>query len=234
MKNKKGFTLAEVLITLAIIGVIAAITIPSIVANHQKTALETQFAKTYRTLSQAINLAVAEHGGMESWDWKDSYTDDEKKAFMETYFLPYLNVAKFCPEASIKGCAFSGITKKKDGTNWMTLDESTNPRVLLADGTHMQFYIRNNAVTTAGAAISLYMDINGAKAPNTIGKDTFNFQFYAKTGEFVPSGMVSGYDENVKKYVRRSYEEIKEDCKNSDSGNSCTALVVADGFKINY
>ena len=41
----KGFTLAEVLITLAIIGIIAAITIPSIVANHQKKALETQFTK---------------------------------------------------------------------------------------------------------------------------------------------------------------------------------------------
>jgi len=54
--------LAEVLITLAIIGVIAAITIPSIVANHQKKTLETQFAKAYRTLTNAVNLAVVDHG----------------------------------------------------------------------------------------------------------------------------------------------------------------------------
>jgi len=83
-----------VLITLAIIGIIAAITIPSIVANHQKRTLETQFAKSYRTLSQAVNLAVAEHGGIETWDWKETWTAEERDAFVKKYLLPYLNQEK--------------------------------------------------------------------------------------------------------------------------------------------
>ena len=96
----KGFTLAEVLITLAVIGIIAAITIPSLLANHQKRTLETQFAKAYRTLSTAVQLAVAEHGEISTWDWKNAegaMSLEEQDAFVKKYFLPHLNVMKFCP-----------------------------------------------------------------------------------------------------------------------------------------
>jgi len=55
------------------------------VANHQKKQLETSFAKAYRTLSQAVNLAVAEHGGIETWPWKEEYTYEGKNEFVKTY-----------------------------------------------------------------------------------------------------------------------------------------------------
>ncbi len=60
--KKVAFTLAEVLITLAIIGVVAAITIPAIIANYQDKVLETAYKKSMSVLSNALNLAIANNG----------------------------------------------------------------------------------------------------------------------------------------------------------------------------
>lgn len=53
-KNKQGFTLAEVLITLGIIGVVAAMTLPTLIANYQKKVIATKLKQTYSILSNAI------------------------------------------------------------------------------------------------------------------------------------------------------------------------------------
>ena len=54
--NKKylGFTLAEVLITLGIIGVVAAITIPALINNYKAARLKSQFLKSYSTIQQVF------------------------------------------------------------------------------------------------------------------------------------------------------------------------------------
>ena len=57
-----AFTLAEVLITLGIIGVVAALTMPSLIAKHRQKVLETAFKKSYANLYNAVNLAIAENG----------------------------------------------------------------------------------------------------------------------------------------------------------------------------
>ena len=62
-----GFTLAEVLITLGIIGVVAALTIPTLVANHRKKTVEVSLAKFYTTMNQAIKLAENDYGEMTYW-----------------------------------------------------------------------------------------------------------------------------------------------------------------------
>ena len=61
--KRAAFTLAEVLITLAIIGVVAAMTIPTLIANYQKKVLKTQFMKKYAEISQAVLLAKSETYG---------------------------------------------------------------------------------------------------------------------------------------------------------------------------
>lgn len=63
-----GFTLAEVLITLAIVGIVAGMTIPSILAGNHKTELEARFAESYSIIMHAVNMAVAQNGPIETWD----------------------------------------------------------------------------------------------------------------------------------------------------------------------
>ena len=65
---KKGFTLAEVLITLGIIGVVAAMTIPSLINAAQGKELETAFKKAYSVLTQAVLIMEREEGQTVNWD----------------------------------------------------------------------------------------------------------------------------------------------------------------------
>ena len=57
--NKKGFTLAEVLITLAIIGVVAALAIPSVISNSQQQEFKTGLKKAISVLNSAISMNIA-------------------------------------------------------------------------------------------------------------------------------------------------------------------------------
>lgn len=61
LKSRKGFTLAEVLITLGVIGVVAAMTLPGLIQNNQETELTSRAKKAYSQISQAIKLYEAEN-----------------------------------------------------------------------------------------------------------------------------------------------------------------------------
>ncbi len=61
MKRQKGFTLAEVLITLGIIGVVAAMTLPTLISNYQKVVLKTQYKKGVSILANAIQMEMAKN-----------------------------------------------------------------------------------------------------------------------------------------------------------------------------
>lgn len=60
LRKRQAFTLAEVLITLGIIGVVAAITMPSLIGNYQKVVLKNQFKKSYAVMANAIKKAEAD------------------------------------------------------------------------------------------------------------------------------------------------------------------------------
>ena len=98
VNKKRAFTLAEVLITLVVIGVIAAITVPTIVANYRREATSAKLKKFYSTLHQVSYRAKAD-----GKDWNDWALDSNpvadltngvtggSKAFSEYYLTPYLN-----------------------------------------------------------------------------------------------------------------------------------------------
>ena len=62
VKKRKAFTLAEVLITLGIIGVVAAMTIPTLVSNNKGARYRAQFKKTLATINQASRMSQAMYG----------------------------------------------------------------------------------------------------------------------------------------------------------------------------
>jgi len=236
---KKAFTLAEVLITLAIIGVVAAITIPGIVANHQKTALETQFAKSYRTFQTAVNLAIAEHGGIETWDWQEKYTDAQENEFVQKYFLPYLNVAKFCPAGQNAYECFPDTYYKYINGNLSIFNYAAVadlPKALLADGSSVRFFFQSNCMANKDRCMSITVDTNGFKKPNVFGRDFFWFNFYPQTGEFLPEGVNRNatYDEESGSYTKFTPEEVLSTCHENGNGSNCAARIVSEGFKMNY
>jgi len=213
---------------LAIIGIIAAITIPSIVANHQKRTLETQFAKAYRTISTAVNLAIADHGGIDTWEWQEQYTSEEMVAFVKKYFLPYMNVVKFCPPETCQECFNHDVFRLNGAPIQIT---GARPTAVLADGTSVRF----NFYDAKPRAISIGFDINGLKKPNTIGKDVHGINLYPSVNKILPNGVMHNSLDKDGNYTFYDIEAVRQSCLNKTvQGWECSALIVADGFKINY
>ena len=73
----KGFTLAEVLITLGVIGVVAALTLPTVMSNYRKSVVETRIAKFYTIANQAVKLSEVENGPMKYWETPNDITTDD-------------------------------------------------------------------------------------------------------------------------------------------------------------
>lgn len=90
---KKGFTLAEVLVTLGIIGVIAAMTLPVLVAKYQKVVFITKMKYTYTILSEAFLRAQEAHGAPSTWDWGVGLGTSNTERILKTYIIPYLSVS---------------------------------------------------------------------------------------------------------------------------------------------
>lgn len=65
---KQALTLSETLVTIGIIGIVVAITIPVLVAKYQKRVFANKLAQTYSILNQAIDMAVSEHGEPKNWE----------------------------------------------------------------------------------------------------------------------------------------------------------------------
>lgn len=86
---KKGFTLAEVLITLGVIGVISAMTLPTLIQTHRNHTVEAKLKKLYSVMNQALNMSEAENGNKA--DWVNELATMEGT---EKYLLPYLKTTK--------------------------------------------------------------------------------------------------------------------------------------------
>lgn len=163
-KNKKGFTLAEVLITLGIIGIVAAMTMPPLIANHQKQAAVAAVKKAYSILNQALNMSLQEYEidmiPYENWA-------SEPNLFMEKYMNKYLSIAGVCN--SQEECYGD------DSIYYLKGDEIYNKIkyvVKLADGS----YLGVEGVGNGG--VYFWYDYNGRKRPNTVGKDIFLYYYY--------------------------------------------------------
>ena len=146
-KSKIAFTLAEVLITLGIIGVVAAMTMPALIQRQNEKATVVKLKKAYSVLENAYRLAKEENGDFSGWF---SGTDcvENTKIFAQT-MKKYLKVSQDC--GFNPGCLPEGNVKHLDGTDYDfgNYNQSTTEyRMVLADGTAIMFYLRSYAYLT--------------------------------------------------------------------------------------
>jgi len=214
--SKRGFTLAEVLVTLAIIGVVAALTIPSLIQGSQNTAIVTSVKKAYATFSQAYTSFIADENTMTS-----VWTGDKQHVLVLNQFATKLSVIKNCGTGT--GCFPDVIYKMLEGSNILNYNQSVNyAKAILADGSAIYIYDNNGACNSNLGTVTnwcgnIAIDINGVKEPNQLGKDYFVFRVLS-TGVY-PAG-VNG--------------EITS-CEDPtlDLGFSCSARILLEGA-INY
>ncbi len=221
-----AFTLAEVLITLAIIGVVAALTVPTVVRNYQKQQTVVKLKKAYTQLHQAIGLSEIDNGATNTWD----YTLDSK-TFYDKYLKGYLKVSKVL--GSVSTDALGIEYKFLDGTKateW-TFVGSGGYKLILNDGTLISF----GAGVEHGRKI-IYFDINGFKKPNTCGKDLFGFAIVPKY-KIVPFGFnlptsSGSFGETLDRNKIITSTSSFACNKNGKHALWCAALIMADNWTI--
>lgn len=173
-KRKLAFTLAEVLITLGIIGIVAAITIPQLINNYKAKRLQTQFLKSYSSIQQAFKEMEAD----------DVSTDPTTYNTLEYYktFMNYLQAPMDCGIGDNKylPCVYMRDSSSKDYKPYKTYDGKTNAsmilfddgQIALQDGTLLLF---ENYAPRMRVFVSV--DLNGYNnKPNRWGYDLFTFQ----------------------------------------------------------
>lgn len=179
-----GFTLAEVLITLGIIGIVAALTLPGLVAKHRKEVLKAEFKKTYSELQQ-INLMFIKDEGLNMCEYNWMLVDggsavmEASKEFSKKFIEYFAGKNEYIDN--------EGINKVK------TLTGSTAAVTMFDDGSvwNMQkrtFYFEYGNPAGTGKCPVITVDINGYyKKPNQLGVDMFSFR-PTKDGRVIPLG----------------------------------------------
>lgn len=205
-----AFTLAEVLITLGIIGVVAAMTMPSLIQNYQEKATVTKLKKCYSLVSQAYVSILNDEGGSDTLQAGDDLEMMEK-------FGKYLKYQKTCGRN--KGC-FPNVTYKSvtgNGYSKWEDDTTDRSRAILTDGTLIMF---NKSAMWRGKGnylyAQIYVDINGFKGPNQLGRDFF--YFYINPEKIVPAGAKALEEKNEdQKFTKNCIQQ---------NGYACAAWVI--------
>ena len=191
--RKAAFTLAEVLVTLGIIGVVAALTLPALTANKQKEELRTALKKNYSAMQQALNKMSVDAG--ETIIPGTLTRTDFKNKLMKNYII-----LKDCGYGSFeaKACiANFGVDVEGTSLSYTTLNGKKASLRLFDDGQFItadgsMYMLENNS-----GPIYISVDVNGfEKRPNKWGYDLFTFQL-TKDGKLLPMGAegTNYYDE---------------------------------------
>jgi len=159
-KKSLAFTLAEILIVIGIIGIVAMMVIPTLIGDAKKQATTSQVLKVTSEISQALLMAQNDDKRL-----PDHLLGGDSPTLLKNYLLPYLRVATKCengePECGLTN--FLCLHKRDSG---LALPASAK-RYILSDGTAIGFYQMSNN------QCALYFDVNGNKGPNVAGYDTY-------------------------------------------------------------
>lgn len=203
----KGFTLAEILLTLTIIGVVVSAVIPELIQDTKKAEYIVKLKKEYAVLQQAFKMLELEEGGsilnnpniINSNTAVDSLMYDSPKLMND--FTNKLNISKNCGNGT--GCVYNTPIKYLGGSYLQAAPDSgwsgRFGKVITSSGAIMILAAFNSCGWSISAGIpansrlyqsvcgQILVDINGNQGPNQLGRDLFYFHI-AKTGIY-PMGM---------------------------------------------
>lgn len=242
---KNGFTLAEVLITLGIIGIVAAMTMPTLVQNHQKRSLEVATQKFYSMMSQAVEQYMVDEGvdDLRNSAIHCSVEDCEHAQEASNDFIKkYFKVIKECGKDG--GC----FAEKYIMQNGDEFDQQIEKY-------YIQWSEKSKAfITNDGMSILLHLqsdwpllvhvDVNGKKGPNKWGYDLWDMDIFydgsidvgsinpeCRKGIVSPdSGYLCGGRGETPSEVR---EFAFENCREGGYGG-CFGHFLENNFKFDY
>ncbi len=224
MRKNRAFTLAEVLITLGIIGVVAAMTIPNLLSKMDRDRKIATVRKAQSILNQAIKLSTIDNEDYEAWD-----TTLPPREYLDKYYTPYMKVIAYCDTYSKCNYKSAAPWSRYNGSNSYTgfnaysrIPIFTLDGILYSisqsgggndqddtDSVYDMNYIGSNGV---------FIDVNGPNKPNRFGNDVFML-VRNKDGSVMPLG----YDLPDSK--------INQDCSKNGKCLYCAEKLRRNGWK---
>ncbi len=175
--TKRAFTLSEVLITLGIIGVIAAITIPMLMTKYYEKRTVNQLRETQSILAQAVRMSEEEYGDADTWTteyWSKKGAED-----IATKLKASLKIATDCGVSDTKNSCIKKTylrrNSQKHDVNYAT--DTRYYKIVLLNGTAVWWKATDQSERRKGSYIEFFVDTNGVNPPNTWGKDLFVFSY---------------------------------------------------------
>lgn len=232
-KRNFAFTLAETLIVIGIIGVVAALTIPTLNSDTNNKDKVTKVKKAYTVLEDAFGRMASEYGPLDEWS-SDVLTSER----VANKMAAFMKVNKKCiASGDISGNCFAAGAKMLKTTGGLTTDDINGnvSSFVLSDSMSVAFDVAKDAAGTNAECQSVtgfnvskvcgmaVIDVDGAaKGKNTHGLDLF--AFYLTPDGLVPVGL-----ENDGNY--KSVDSKDDNCINgaADAKYACTAWVVYNG-----
>lgn len=228
--KKFGFTLAEVLITLGIIGVVAAMTIPALMTSYQKIRTANQLKAAYATLANAIRLSEEENGELSGWNLAGHNGINR----FEEFLAPYLKATRRDIRANTLKYYSPGGRRETD----LAIVRTRSAAFTLLNGVEYIFSdgsIIGEQGTSKAQTIGLIVDLNGYNSlPNRFGRDAFYFVINTDKGLiflFSDDGE-KGTVYKSRKQLLKGPSRYNYQCNKSGRGMWCGALIHRDGWTI--
>ncbi|MCM1339900.1 MAG: type II secretion system GspH family protein, partial [Muribaculaceae bacterium] len=188
---KAAFTLAEVLITLGIIGVVAAMTIPTMMSKWREKALIAKLKESYSILNQAYKLSIEEHGDVSSWNLGTGMYDKNAHMNFANYIKPSLKLSYDCvgSRASvIKKCLPKNTKHYEDIASYavVRLINGAALAFRIWDSTCSSNYNVDGSIFKSNVCGYIVVFLE----PDKIIQNGLNaFSFYATTDSIIPWGL---------------------------------------------
>ncbi len=223
-KEALAFTLAETLIVMGIIGVVAALTIPNLNSSTADKEKVAKLQKIYQNLNDAFGRAEAVYGPIDEWFQSDTTKNAQTTRFAER-MSDFMKNTKDCGY-NLTPC-FAQNYKTLEGTE-ASWDSGNTRHYTIADGSAVGFVISYPTCDSNVSASNdspemntcgfIYIDLDGAKGSATSGKD--HFRFYITKSGVVPMG-------NPSSNIAKDDAALKANC--FKNGNSCAGWVIQTG-----
>ena len=224
--------MAEVLITLGIIGVVVAIIIPSIIQSYDKSQTITKLKKAYSVLGQVVTKSFADNGPV-NFVAGETVNGADVEQFFQTYWLPYFNGAvvsqdRIYPYGNVTPYKYvdnsvvsTGVyTSFGEGRVYLTTPDGISYLIIFIDWKDVTDENGNTtSILTYNSMQKVYVDINGTKRPNRLGKDVFIF-------------LIDFNSNVVRSWSYDSLAFAENNCKTK--GESCSTKIITDGWQIKY
>lgn len=229
---KDGFTLAEVLITLGIIGIVAAMTLPGLINKYEKNVTVNVLKKKYTNFNEALNMLKADKDVTQIFSIGNC--EDVHQAI-----LPYLGILSSCNLPPSNCWNDTSAPTDISGNKLFTDPNDGSRGYMLSDGSIL-------VLRCWGAGLGFTIDVNGTKKPNRDGRDIFRFYLLSReacfnNGDCAGSQLTTqkdgvlyagSYGPNYITFSTLSRDELLQDWCNITNSLGCTDLIVIDGWEI--